>query len=433
MNTLNENWELFCSKLEQFKHNKNGIAALCPSHNDKNPSLSASYTDEKILVNCQAGCSFDNIVSVLGMEQSQFFAPKETSIPKIVARYRYEDKDGEHAFDVVRFDPKDFRPQRPDGEWTLEGVTKVPYRLPQMLAGIKDGREILILEGEKDCDNAKDFGLVATTFDGGAGKWREEYSKWFQEAKVICLPDNDSAGRKGMHDIASMISKVAESVRWLELPGISEKGDFSDWLNVPDNDKKAFEILVTNASQWDQNFLNTSLADLELGDRLKILNSVNEIWLEPQEISPELLPVKKLEPKLLPTPLREWLADIAHRMQVPLDFPTGACIVVMSSIIGTRISIYPKKKDSWQVVPNLWGGLIQKPSQLKSPPVKEVLIPMKKLETESFKKFEEDNFQYEKEFRVFEMKKKVCEERMKTALKKIKLLIFLLHKMSLIN
>jgi DNA primase len=101
MNTLNENWELFCSKLEQVKHNKNGIAALCPSHNDKKPSLSASYTEEKILVNCQAGCSFDNIVSVLGMEQSQFFAPKEKLLSKkIVARYRYEDKDGEHAFDV---------------------------------------------------------------------------------------------------------------------------------------------------------------------------------------------------------------------------------------------------------------------------------------------------------------------------------------------
>ena len=133
MNTLNENWELICSKLEQVKHNKNGIAALCPSHNDKNPSLSASYTDEKILVNCQAGCSFDNIVSVLGMEQSQFFAPKETSIPKkIVARYRYEDREGNHAFDVVRFDPKDFRQCKPDGNWSLEGVERVPYHLPQL-------------------------------------------------------------------------------------------------------------------------------------------------------------------------------------------------------------------------------------------------------------------------------------------------------------
>ena len=421
MNTLDRNWELFCSKLEQVKHNNNSIVAICPSHNDKSPSLTASCNSEKILVKCQAGCSFDAVVSALGMEQSQFFAPKEKLLSKkIVARYRYEDKEGNHAFDVVRFEPKNFRPQRPDGKWSLEGVERVPYRLPQMLEAIQVGKGIVLVEGEKDVEAATNIGLVATTFAGGAGKWREEYSKWFQEAKVICLPDNDSAGRKGMHDIASMISKVAESVRWLELPGISEKGDFSDWLNVPDNDKKAFEILVTSAPQWDPNFLSTSLADLELGDRLKILNSVNEIWLEPQEISPELLPVKKLEPELLPTPLRDWLADIAHRMQVPLDFPTGACIVVMSSIIGTRISICPKKKDSWRVVPNLWGGLIQKPSQLKSPPVKEVLLPMKKLETEAFKKFEEDNFQYEKEFRVFEMKIKVCEERMKSALKKNK-------------
>jgi hypothetical protein len=34
-----------------------------------------------------------------------------------------------------------------------------------MLAGIKEGRDIFLLEGEKDCDNAKDFGLVATTFE----------------------------------------------------------------------------------------------------------------------------------------------------------------------------------------------------------------------------------------------------------------------------
>ena len=194
MQTLSDNWDLFCSKLVQAKRKNNSIVALCPSHNDKNPSLSASCTSGKILVKCLAGCSFDNIVSDLGMEQSQFFAPKETNIPKkIVARYRYEDREDNHAFDVVRFDPKDFRPQRPDGEWTLEGVTRVPYRLPQILAGIKEGQYILLLEGEKDCDNAEKIGLVATTFAGGAGKWREEYSKWFQEAKVICLPDNDSA------------------------------------------------------------------------------------------------------------------------------------------------------------------------------------------------------------------------------------------------
>ena len=117
--------------------------------------------------------------------------------------------------------------------------------MPQILAGVKEGKEIIhCSKGEKDCDNAEKFGLVATTFAGGAGKWREEYSKWFQEAKVICIPDNDDAGRKGMHRIASGISKVAESVRWLELPNIPEKGDLSDWINIEGNDINKFNSLV---------------------------------------------------------------------------------------------------------------------------------------------------------------------------------------------
>jgi len=134
--------------------------------------------------------------------------------------------------DVVRFKPKDFRPKRPDGKWTLDGVTRVPYRLPQLLTGIKEDQDILILEGEKDCDNAEKFGLVATIFAGGAGKWLKEYSKWFQEAKVICVPDNDEAVIKGMLHIAPEISKVAESIRWLELPDLPEKGDVSDWIKL---------------------------------------------------------------------------------------------------------------------------------------------------------------------------------------------------------
>jgi len=419
MGTIQENWDLFCSKLEKVKPTRNGIEALCPAHDDKKASLTASHTPDKILFNCQAGCSFDKVVSALGMEETQFFAQEEKTQPKTIeSTYRYEDKDGNHVMDVVRFKPKDFRPRRPDGRYTLEGITRVPYRLPQMLEAIKDKKTVLLVEGEKDCDNLAGIGLVATTFPGGAGKWRDEYLKWFEDANVACVPDNDHAGRKGMNIIASKITKVAKSVLWLELTDIPEKGDLSDWLNIPDNDKNAFELLVSNAPQWDPNSLNITLADLELGERLNILNGVNEIWLEPREISPELLPVDRLTSELLPSPLRDWLLDISHRMQVPLDFPTGACVVVMSSIIGTRLSICPKKKDPWQVVPNLWGGLIQKPSQLKSPPVKEVLRPMKELETEAFKKFEVDNIEYLKEARKFEMRQKILEKKLETALKK---------------
>ena len=290
MNTLNINWELFCSKLEQIKYNNNNIVAICPSHDDKNPSLTASCNGEKILVKCQAGCTFKEIVTAVGMKQSQFFTPKEKPpSKKPVATYRYEDKDGGHVMDVVRFEPKDFRPRRPDGELSLKGITRVPYRLPQLLSGIKEGREILILEGEKDCDNAKSLGLVATTFAGGAGKWREEYSKWFQEAKVICIPDNDPAGHKGMHDIASNLSMVAESVRWLELPDIQEKGDFSDWINIESNDINKFNALIVDSSaEWRDELveeddsgrlleeLNQKYAVVPMGNKMSILNIVKD-------------------------------------------------------------------------------------------------------------------------------------------------------------
>ena len=150
METLNENWGLFYSKLEKVKPTSNGIEALCPSHDDKKASLTASLTNEKILFKCQAGCSFESVVSALGMEENQFFAQEEKTQPKKIEEvYRYEDKDGNHVMDVVRFKPKAFLPRRPDGRFTLEGVTRVPYRLPQMLAGIKEGRGIIILEGEK--------------------------------------------------------------------------------------------------------------------------------------------------------------------------------------------------------------------------------------------------------------------------------------------
>ena len=178
MKTLLENWSLFCSKLEKVKQTNNGIEALCPAHDDKKASLTASRNGEKILFKCQAGCINNEILQIIDMEWNQFFVHSDNSKTpkkKEVCRYRYENKGGKHAFDVVRFEPKDFRPQRPDGRFKLDGVTRVPYRLPQMLAGIKEGKDILLLEGEKDCDNASKIGLTATTFVGGAGKWCDKY------------------------------------------------------------------------------------------------------------------------------------------------------------------------------------------------------------------------------------------------------------------
>ena len=322
METLNENWGLFCSKLKKVKQTSNGIEALCPAHDDKSPSLTASFEKDKILFKCQAGCSFESVVSALGMKESQFFAQEEKPLPKTVeAVYRYEDKDCGHVMDVVRFKPKDFRTRRPDGKWTMGGVTRVPYRLPQMLAGIKEGKDILILEGEKDCDNAEKIGLVATTFVGGTGKWREEYSKWFQEAKVICLPDNDPPGLKGMRLIASEIVKVAESVSWLELPDIPEKGDLSDWLSIEGNDLDKFNTMVRDtAVQWTSGLSNEWEYTIEKNDEW-----AEFVPLVREEEEPRPFPVEALG-----TTIEEAVIEFKKYGKQPLSMIAGSALATAS-------------------------------------------------------------------------------------------------------
>ena len=258
MKSLLEHWSLFCSKLEKVKQTNNGIEALCPAHEDKKASLTASCKGEKILFKCQAGCVNNDILQIIDMEWNQFFVHSDNSKTpkkKEVCRYRYENKDGKHAFDVVRFEPKDFRPQRPDGKWSLAGVERVPYRLPEVLQGVKDSKTILILEGEKDVDSAMDMGLIATTFVGGAGKWRDEYSEYFRGADVVLMPDNDFPGLKGMTEIATKLYGTASRIRMLELPGLGpsqEKHgkDFSDWTELEGNTVEVLNDLVMETEEW---------------------------------------------------------------------------------------------------------------------------------------------------------------------------------------
>ena len=52
--------------------------ALCPAHDDHNPSLSVTEADNyRLLINCFAGCSPDSIVGSWGMGLSDLYPPDE--------------------------------------------------------------------------------------------------------------------------------------------------------------------------------------------------------------------------------------------------------------------------------------------------------------------------------------------------------------------
>lgn len=101
---------------------------------------------------------------------------------------------------------------------------------------------------------------------------------------------------------------------------------------------------------------------------------------EPQPLPGGLPAVPALDERLLPDALRPWLVDIANRAQAPLDFPGAGAIVALSSALGRRRAIHPKRKDDWLVVPNLWGVVVAPPGCLKSPMLHEVQKPLARIE-----------------------------------------------------
>ena len=153
-----------------------------------------------------------------------------------VATYTYTDENGKPLFEVVRFEPKDFRQRRPDGcggfVWNLKGVRLVPYRLPDLIEDLAQDRTVFLVEGEKDVDRLRSLGIPASCNPAGAGKWRDDFSTVFDGADVVILPDNDDAGREHADKVARSLAGHASRVRVVELPNLPRKGDVSDWLRA---------------------------------------------------------------------------------------------------------------------------------------------------------------------------------------------------------
>ena len=174
--------------------------------------------------------------------QERKHLPPTSGSRSAVAEYDYRNADGVLLYQVIRFDPKDFRQRRPDGtggwSWKLGDVQRVPYRLPELLAADR-AELVFIVEGEKDVDNLCALGLVATCNAGGAAKpgqrskWPERFTQFFAGRDVVVLPDNDEPGEAHARAVADSLSSAtsqASSLRIVRLPQLPPKGDTSDWL-----------------------------------------------------------------------------------------------------------------------------------------------------------------------------------------------------------
>lgn len=160
--------------------------------------------------------------------------PKQSAqTPK--TRYVYRDAEGKPAFQMVRSPEKHFHVEHLDaaGRWApgMNGVTAMPYRLPELLAAPTD-QLVFICEGEKDVETVAALGLIATTNSNGAGKWRLEFATYLKGRKCVILPDNDVAGEAHANDVKAKLQKAGIDAIILKLPIFKPKGDVTDWIEA---------------------------------------------------------------------------------------------------------------------------------------------------------------------------------------------------------
>jgi putative DNA primase/helicase len=168
----------------------------------------------------------------------------------IVATYNYTDTKDALLYQVVRFDPKDFRQRRPNGNggwiWNLDDTPRVLYRLPELLQ--YPDATVFVAEGEKDADRVALLGHCATTVAGG--KWTDECVKALAGRDCFILEDNDEAGRKKAQEAATALHGTAKSVRVIRLPDLPDKGDVSDWLDADQRNAEKLVDICFGAPPW---------------------------------------------------------------------------------------------------------------------------------------------------------------------------------------
>jgi hypothetical protein len=374
-------------RLEDYKAHRGEYRARCPAHQgNSDNSLSVKEGDDgRALLICRSGCDYESILSALDLKAVDLFVAANGRPPAGIKARKAESKKEEKplttdelpvgtyweftspAGEVLYMQRHKGAYYRKVGEglWEkgLDGISQVPYRLPELIDGVRSGETVYHVEGPKDVETAREsLGVVATT-SGSTSSWRSEFRVHYTGADVVIVPDNDLPGRKYADTVARDLLGVARNVKVVNLPGLGEAEDLTDWLDA-EHTKDEFFAAAEEAEAYEP-------------DR-------EEPWPGPVAVEVRLPDVMALDPSLLPTPLRGWVHDVSERMDnAPPDFAAAATIVVAAALLGRKVGIRPKRQDDWLVVPNLWGGLVGPPASMKTPALEQAVKPVKRLAAEA--------------------------------------------------
>jgi len=256
------------ARLQGGRKSGDELFFTCPRHDDQHPSLQVNESKNTWLCGpCAAGGNawqlaafvkkvnpddkpaMTALLKQLGLTNGHH-PPKKHGFPTtyfvrdlkrsvaIKEWYPYTDEFGAELFRIARVEYmngngsryKEF-PVWCQGSWgrTSKDVPDTLYRLPRL----KSADHIFICEGEKDVETLEKLSLTATTNPGGVGKWKPEYSRFFNtKQSVVVLRDNDEPGLRQQLQVLSSLSGKVHSLKKLDLPGLPEKGDVTNSVEL---------------------------------------------------------------------------------------------------------------------------------------------------------------------------------------------------------
>lgn len=261
---------------------------------------------------------------------------RPSNLGTAIAWYPYERERGKPIYRQVRYDPKDFRLQWWDAKtsswkWGRNGLGLIPYLLPDVLEA-EPSEPVWWVEGEKDAENAKKAGLVATTTPQGVLSFRyvdKSTLEAFRGRWVVIVPDNDPPGRDYALMVAEALHNIAKLILILTLPDVPPKGDLSDWLSNPKNTPEKLYALLdsSHCEEWRTSMLPRQ--EIETNDR-ELHDLSNEAlgellkWNDPPvlftDLAGQLVRIQRIksETNVQPVPseaLRGYLSESARWMK----------------------------------------------------------------------------------------------------------------------
>jgi hypothetical protein len=376
-----------------------------------------------------------NIQNLGAVSDSVSEPPASKASLREVEDYSYFDRDGKLVFEVVRYagpnGQKTFRPRRPDGNggwiWNLQGVDRVPYRLPELLAA-KD-KTIFLPEGEKDVHTLEAWGFLASCNPGGSGN-SALYGEWtehFRDRHVVILPDNDLPGKRHAIAKATSLLLVAKTIRVVELP-VEEKCDVTDWKEAGGTRDEFLKILkaspVLDRDKLDELSVRWGLADTDTTEEEarqsapETESTIHEQWPTPELIQSELPPVQAFSVDLLPDSFRPLVVDVAERMQSPMDYSAVVMVLCLAGAVNRRAVIQPKANDTgWTEPANLWGAIVGPPGVMKTPVIQAITSPLVQIQAEWRQEYEGAIAEHARLIEEHELTKSAWKEQFKAAQK----------------